>query len=292
MKKQLLSLAALIWACSSAFAQTTILAQWTFPNASDSTFFPDSCISANSTKYLSAEDTTAYPNTIKRDIAITQGYTTYAATAIDWKNGANAKLWSIKFKTNGASNITVSSKQFSDANNPGPKYWKMQARLSADIDWTDITGGNVTCANDWTTGAVTDLALPVNFNNQTGNMFIRWIMISDSSSAGTIVDSLGISKIDDVIIKGTPASGIEEVFYNNYFNYYPNPNSNGILFIKSAENLKSVNIYNLQGKLIESFTIIETHKSLDLQMLKQGMYFIQPFFYDNSSVKPQKLIIE
>ena len=292
MKKRVLFLAALIWACSSAFAQeTTIIAQWTFPSAVDSTLFPDSCISANETKYLSAEDTTAWPNTILRDVSMTQGATTNAATAAGWHNGKDAKLWSIKIKTGGLSNITVSSKQRSGGNTPGPKYWKIQARLSS-TSFVDVPGGNVTCANNWTTGGVTDLPLQSTYDNQTGSMYIRWIMTSDSSSAGTIVDSLGISKIDDVIIKGTPASGIEEVIYNSNFNFYPNPNSGKSLLITSTGMIKEIKIYNIQGQLMETFADIDPTQVINLQDLQQGVYFIQPFFSDNTTMTPQKLIIE
>lgn len=291
MKKQLLFLAVLIWASSSAFAQTTILAQWTFPSSTDTLFFPDSCASANATKYLSAEDTTAYPATVTRDITMTNGATTYAATASGWHNGKDAKLWSIKIKTNGCTNITVSSKQRSGGNTPGPKYWKIQARLSS-TSFVDVTGGNVICANDWTTGVVTDLPIGSAYDNQTSSLYIRWIMTSDSSSAGTIVDSLGISKIDDVIIKGISATGIEEVLYNSAFNYYPNPNSDKNLFVTSTEIIKEINIYNVQGQKVETLKNIDLNQSLNLQKLNQGMYFVQPIFIDNSSIIPQKLIIE
>ncbi|NTW32274.1 MAG: T9SS type A sorting domain-containing protein [Bacteroidetes bacterium] len=295
MKKRLLFLAALVWISSSIFAQTSvIIAQWTFPTGIDTLdVYPDSStVSYNLNKYLSAEDTVEWPNTNLRDVSLVSGASTYAAAASGWDSCANAKLWSVKFKTDGANNITVSSIQSSDAINPGPKYWKIQARLSADTVWTDIPGGDVTCADDWTTGSVTDLALPATFDGQTGSMFIRWIAVSDSSTADTLVGSLGVSKIDNVIIKGEAADGTVDILYNSTFNYFPNPNIEKSLNIVSTKTIKELIIYSVEGKLMKSLKNNEIGKSINLSSFNAGVYFIQAYFDDNSSINPQKLIIQ
>jgi len=291
MKKQLFFLLMLALLSGSMYAQSTIiLAKWTFPADDSLSVLPDTCISQNATKYISAEDTTAYPATITRDIFFTNGVTSFAATAVGWNNGTMAKLWSIKFKSNSASNLTISSSQRSGGNYPGPKNWKIQARISGQ-PWVDVPGGNITLTTS-TWVSVANLPLGSTFDNQTSSMFVRWIVISDTSTAGTIVDSSGISKIDDVVIKGTSITGVQEIFYNSVFNYYPNPTNANILNIESSKGIKVLDIYNFQGQLVHSFNEIGYYKTISIDMLKPGVYFLRPQYNDNSASTPSKLIVE
>jgi len=262
-----------------AFAQTpSVIVQWTFPNGVDSLDkFPDGGLSLNSKNYISAEDTTAYPNTVKRTLTYTNGVSNYAATATHWHNGSNAKLWSIKFKTNGATNLTVSSKQRSGGNTPGPKYWKIQAMVSGG-SWIDIPNGNVTVANNWTAGVVTDIALPSSFDNTTKSIFIRWIVVSDSSTNGTIVDSNGLSKIDDVVVKGIIPSSIEDL-NNISFAVYPIPNNSGVLYFNTNDQISSVQIFNLNGTCISTSKPIDN--KMDINYLSTGVYFLRIEFIDH-----------
>lgn len=275
-----------------SYSQTTvILAQWSFPLADSTSLLPDSSVSSNATKYISAEDTVAYPNTNMREVTFTNGITTYAGTADGWHNGNGAKLWSIKIKTNSLKNITVSSKQRSGNTNPGPKYWKIQARISGQ-PWVDLPGGNVVCGNDWTTGVVNDIPLGTDFDSVSASIFVRWIMTSDSSITGTIVDSLGISKIDDVIIKGVQSTtGIEETLFNSAFSFYPNP-SMGMLTIESTKGIRALNVYNNQGQIVRRVDHILHLQTIDMNGLTKGLYFLQPEYNDNSIGTPQKLMME
>ncbi|PLX08872.1 MAG: hypothetical protein C0594_05940, partial [Marinilabiliales bacterium] len=207
MKKGLLFIFMAIIMANIVYAQRDTIAGWTFPTGVDTVdIYTNMGIADNEGRYISAEDTTEWPNTVQRDVYCTNGVSSgdYAATAVGWDGGANAKLWSIKFKANGYESLQVSSKQRSGGSNAGPKYWKIQYRLSGE-EWADVNAGEINVANDWTTGVISELDLPADLDNPgTTSIYIRWIMVSDSSISQTLVDVNGTSKIDDIIITGVP----------------------------------------------------------------------------------------
>jgi hypothetical protein len=289
MKKSLL-ITVLLAASFSLFSQEVdTIAAWTFPTGVDTVdIHPDFCIPDNVNRYIAAEDTAAEPIC---DITCTLGATTFAGTAVNWNDGENVKLWSIKFKAPGYSNFKVSSKQFSDVEFPGPKDWKVQARLSGG-DWVDIEGGTVTCANDWTTGVVADLVLPELFNDPgTTSIYVRWIMTSNLGTSGIDVQPSGISKIDDVYVTGEIASGVGDVKQNDTFKFYPNPVENGFLYYQSHADISMINIYNQEGKLMLVTEIIDNNP-LDITLLKPGIYLIEPISAEGVAGVSEKLIIQ
>jgi len=291
MKKFLFLISFTVLIMWNGFSQNqTIIAQWTFPTGVDTVdIYPDSCISQNVNYYISAEDTIAWPNTTLRKVTMSTGASTYAAAASHWDSATNAKLWSVKFKTNGATDIKVSSKLSSPTANPGPKYWKMQARLSSQ-DWIDIPNGTITIADDWTTGTAVELSLPTAFDNVTSSMFIRWIALTDSSISGTIVDTNGLVMIDDIIIKGTYTSDLNEQVQQETISIYPNPNTSGQLFFNTALHVKRVRIIDLQGKVMTDVRNIEG-KRLDISQLLPGVYFVEIFGNQWNNSELSKLIV-
>jgi hypothetical protein len=291
MKKYLL-FTMIVWASCSAFAQNIdTIAAWTFPSGIDTLdIYPDVFIPDNKNKYISAEDTISWPNTTLRDIASTEGFTTFAGTAIGWDNGAGSKLWSIKIKAPGYSHLKVSSKHFSDIEFPGPKDWKVQARLSGE-DWIDVEGGTFVCGNDWTTGVVSNIELPEVFNDPgTTSIYIRWIMTTNLNTAGSDVEAAGISKIDDVVITGELPSGTGDIRLDNQFRFYPNPVQSDKLNIYSSLELSGLNIYSLDGQLILTQ---ETNGITSVKMngFCPGIYFIEPVYSNNQKGLRKKLIV-
>lgn len=127
---------------------------------------------------------------------------TRAPFATAWRPGASTgtqKDWRIQISTLGYQNLKLSSKQWSDVNNdwastgPGPSQFIVQWSVDGTL-WTNITGGTVTVANDWTTGVVNNLDLPSNVNNLS-TIYIRWLTNSPKASSG-------YSSIDDIEITG------------------------------------------------------------------------------------------
>lgn len=165
------------------------LVEWNFPND------PDNAITDSGTEQnLSKEITGVGVNNIEFSIDKSK-----SASANGWHDGVDNKYWQIEFNTSGYENITLSSKQRSSAK--GPRDFKIQYKVGQSGSWTDISGGNVTTDDNWTSGATIDLSLPEETNNVSG-VFVRWVVTSTTSTNGTNVISAGVSNIDDIVVKG------------------------------------------------------------------------------------------
>jgi hypothetical protein len=73
---------------------------------------------------------------------------------------------------------------------------------------------------------------------------------------------------------------------------YPNPTTNGIVEVTCSKTIKSIEIYNLIGKLIatEDFVSAKKHQ-LILDNVNGGIYIVKAILEDNSS-KAQRIIIK
>ncbi len=173
--------------------QSEVLVEWNFPeDSADAT--ADGGISANLTKTISVGGgvgTITYT---------TDGASTLCANASGWRNGNNAKYWKVNFTTTGYESIKLWSKQSGvSTNNYSPKNFKVQYSLN-NSTWTDVPDATVTCAANWTSGALDGISLPEACNNQA-NVYLRWIMTSNNAISGT-VGRTSYSYIDDIVVKG------------------------------------------------------------------------------------------
>ena len=287
--KKLLLFISMIWVSGLMAQNADTLAAWTFPTGIDTLdIYPDVSIPNNSGYYLSAEDTTEWPNTMLRAVASTPGETSFAGTANEWDNGAYSKLWSIKIKAPGYGNLKVSSKQFSDPANPGPKDWIIQARLSGE-DWVDLE--TVVCGEDWITGTVTGIELPEMFNDPgSTSIYIRWLVTSNMNTAGETTGQDGISKIDDVVITGEAVSGTGDLRFDNRFRFYPNPLQTGLLHLANSNEVETINIYDIEGRLVFSKNTAGAG-SIQLGNLTSGIYFVEPVNGDDQKGLRRKLVV-
>lgn len=170
-------------------AGPTKLVEWNFPNN------PDDAIADGGTIDNLGKSISTGGGTSSIDF-VNAGSTTNSARATGWDNGLGSKYWIVNIVTTGYKNIKLSSKQKSS--NTGPKDFKLQ--ISTDgLGWSDVSGGDVTVANNYTTGVLTNLVLASTANNQP-NLQIRWIMTSDLAVGGGNVGSSEASAIDDIII--------------------------------------------------------------------------------------------
>jgi hypothetical protein len=283
MKKNLF-FAFFIFIGLSLSAQDNIVA-WTFPTGTAADTLANFYSTGNNSRSIRAEDSTGNI----RVLTYTNGVSTgdYAATATGWDNGQNLKYWSIKFKTQGFTSLTLSSKQRSGNNPVGPKDFKVQWKMSGG-QWTDLTNGTVTLGNDWTTGVLASIALPVQMENSTSSAYIRWTMASNNNLNGTAVDAAAVSKIDDIYIKGIAVSGIEQLLYTNVASVYPNP-SNGKLTLSVTEEVKGLHIFNTQGIEVATFENGFLPSSLDMNQYGSGIYFFRFMLEDDSYT--QKVIV-
>ncbi|MBN1198510.1 MAG: T9SS type A sorting domain-containing protein [Bacteroidales bacterium] len=248
MRKILLLLAFII---SSAFlfAQNDTLTGWTFPSTSG----PDS-LNANlgtttnqgydlrfQWDLLSGDDTTV--NTIY----FTEGASSFAAATDGWENGENSKYWSVKFKAPGYTDFKVSSKQRSTLDPQGPLNFNLQWRLS-EIAYEDIPGGAVIVSDDWITGVVDNLDIPIS-NQGTSSIYVRWIVAGEDDNTEKPIASEAISMIDDILITGRNTLGVEEIIYSNVIHLFPNPN-NGSFRVTSTVPWNHLSITDMTGKVL------------------------------------------
>lgn len=260
-----------------------------FADTTDTEFNADFGLPGNLTYNIQAEDTSL---TNDRTINYSSGNTDYAATATGWDGGDSVKFWSIKFKANGYKDMVVWSKQRSGGTYPGPKYWKLQCMLSGGA-WTDVPGGAVTVANEWTTGVIDSLPLPAFLNDPgTTSIYLRWIMTSNESSAGGNVLSTGISKIDDILVTGTlSGTGVSEVIYENNVSMYPNPCTD-VLHIESAEGIAKTEIYNMLGARVYASNLKSQSIDVNVNNFDSGLYIVIIHIPNESKIVSRKVIID
>lgn len=266
MKKTLLVVFAFMLYVSFATAQTDTVTGFTFPSEVGLDSLNANYGTTQNMGYdLRYEDTAGN----RGDITFTNGASDFAATAVNWDNGANFKYWSIKFKTGDFRDMVLYSKQRAGGNNGGPLHFKIQYRISGTDVWTDIMSDTITLGNDWTTGVVEGVALPAAINNSSESIYVRWIMVSNEDINGGNVTANGVSKIDDIFVIGVNNEGTEELLYAE-FSIFPNPTQK-IITIDAPFTIDIVNIYNSNGQLVKQFSGNET---INIENLNAGFYFL------------------
>jgi len=177
--------------------------EWNFE---DQNTVADAGVSSNLTKTISTSGT-ANPTYSNFTINGSVGYYTSVA---GWDGGANSRSWNVSFSTSGVTNMKLSSRQRSS--NTGPKDFNVQYSLDAST-WIDITSANITVANDFLTGVLSNITLPAALENKP-LVYLRWIMTSNSSVNNGTVAGTGSSSIDEISIIGdqgtfstTPVTG-------------------------------------------------------------------------------------
>jgi hypothetical protein len=291
MKKRFMvfCLAFMPFLMNSVFAQDTIIA-WTFPSTSADKY-ADAGISGYLSRYISCQYGYLAADTISINYTTAgfPGLPDKCAMATGWTNNLDSANWMVKFITTGYGSLKLYSKQMSDATNPGPRDFKVQYKLPGANPWVDLTGGTITCANDWTTGVVNGIDLPVSCNGQNGKVGIRWMVTSQLDINGNALLSTGISKIDNIVVTGIPTAGINEPESGSLIRIYPNPN-NGNFCIEYNSEINKISVYNILGKCM--YTNEKNIESrIDLSGFEEGIYLVQITTKDNE-ILTRKLIVE
>jgi len=153
---------------------------------------------------------------ISREPAFTGNYTWPAGASPDspsisstqWQEGENTKYWVIELSTLNFGNLVLSSKQ--QSSNTGPRDFKVQYRIGTQGNWTDLPNSNITVANNFTSGVLDQIELPVACNNKAF-LYLRWIMTSNTSVGEGIVASGGTSRIDEIEIRGIYSDDFQRI---------------------------------------------------------------------------------
>jgi hypothetical protein len=273
------------------FAQDTIVG-WTFPSTSADSIADIYSIPSNANNYVSCQyGTWNSPSYSPIHIDYTtngfSGAPDKCGKATGWDNGADSAYWLVNFKTTGYGNLKLYSKQQGGGNNPGPRDFKVQYKLSGSNTWVDLTA--VTCANNWTSGFVNGVDIPSICNNQSSQVSIRWLVSSNIDINGGTVLSTGISKIDDIVITGSVLSGIHVSEAENLIKIYPNP-CNGKFYVENYNNINKIDIFNILGKCIYTNENIFGPR-INLSGFEKGVYLVQ-ITTKGKKILTHKLIVE
>jgi hypothetical protein len=289
MKQNLIILAFILF-CSLAAAQDT-LTGWTFPTATG----PDSLNANLGTIQNQGYDirfewtiTPGNDSTVNTIFFHDEGGNLSAGTE-GWDNGADTKFWSIKFKAPDYSNFKVYSKQKSSLSTPGPRDFKLQWRLSGGA-YEDIPNGTVTVANDWTTGLVNNLPVPIT-GQGTSSVYIRWIMTSNIDINNGIVTAAGASMIDDILVTGQKSTGEDEILLTNRMAIYPNPNK-GRFTVATTIPANMIRVTDANGKVFFSLTQPDMLQPINLGSVAPGAYFLLIKFTDTGMLVAGKIMVE
>jgi len=283
MKRILFMLFLAAWT-TAVFSQDTITG-FTFPvNSGPDSLNANMGLSGNQGYDLRFEMTDSTLNTI-----YFVGVTGYAAATANWDNGADDKFWSIKFKAENYSDFKMYSKQASDATpTPGPRDFKVQWRLSSG-DWADIPNGTVTVDQNWTSGVIDGLPVPIT-GQGTSSIYIRWLLASNTDILGGTVTAQGISMIDDILVTAVNPAGKEEVLYTDRIKIAQASGEN-MFNVISCTPITQAHIYNLQGQRVCSFENPGTCFRADLSGQGRGVYFVSVKFADQKAWYNQKVVV-
>jgi len=289
MKKLLLFLASVI--SSGAIMAQDTLTGWTFPvnNGLDSL---NANLGTDQNKGYDLRFQWVDPNdTTVNSVFFTDGATSYAAATTGWENGANQKYWSVKFKAPGYSDIKVSSKQKSvyTGYDAGPGEFKLQWKISGGT-FEDVPNGTNLVVNDWTTGVIDNLPVPVT-NQGSSSVYIRWLSMTNNDFLGSPLTSNGISMIDDILVTGVNSSGINDIIFTNRVNIYPVPN-NGIFTLQSKVPVSSLEVLDMNGRTIYKTSGNASEFKVDLGSVSKGIYILKIGFIDTEKTYTIKFPVD
>lgn len=171
--------------------------------------------------------------------------------------------------------------------------YSLDATSLSSGTWTNVTALNLLEKLTTTTAAVAvDGNLVANQSNISSNITgltwangaTLWIRWTDVNEAG----SDGIYSIDNFVFNATTALSIKQ---NEILglNMYPNPVSNGNLYISTDSNsAKSVEIYDILGKQVLNAKV--SNNAVNVSNLKGGAYIVK--INEEGKTATRKLIIE
>lgn len=263
----------------------SLLAKWTFPTGNATDSLADGGLPVNLNKAIHTEGGTSAIDFSKN------GASTKAAQATDWDNGANLKCWVVQVNTTGYENLKLSSKQQSGGNNPGPRDYAVQFRLGSTGSWTDVANSTLVIANDWSTGLLDSISLPLSCKDQA-SLYLRWIMTTNTNSLGGTVAPSGIDKIDDIYITGKQINvSVNEKEPGLALTILTNP-SFGQVTVTSPITLNSLEVLDMKGRVVYSRNGIDSMRvTLNPGFASRGTYLLR-VTATNGITGSKKLIVQ
>lgn len=134
------------------------------------------------------------------------GASSLAASASGWDSGAGTKYWQISFSTEDHAGLTLSSQQRGSA--ASPREFAVEYSLDGSAWFHLVDVPNVT--EDFADGVLNNQPLPAVLENRSV-VYLRWVMRSNARvSGGGGVTAAGVSRIDNISVRGIAAAEFEE----------------------------------------------------------------------------------
>lgn len=236
MKSITLFFSAIIILTIQGWSQEIMVAGWTFPGSSAAA---DTGLIDNIDREITTVGGTS-------GIDFKNGFETKAAQVTQWNNGTDQKAWVVNLSALGTMNLTISSRQQSGGEDPGPKYYKLQYSIDDGTSWNDIDDGDIEVENDWESSFLNQLPLPEECDNAE-NLMVRWLMTSEEASgSGGNVPETGKSKIDNIFIRGELINDIALSSVPEF--RILSATHQNLLTIQSESIIESVDIISLEGR--------------------------------------------
>ena len=153
-----------------------------------------------------------------------------------------------------------------------------QSVVFTDTSTNKPTGWNWTFEGG-TPGTATTKTATVTYN--TAGVYQVKLVAANYNGADTKTKLAYITVVTDCSSLGTAGSKVEPT------KVYPNPTKN-ILYIKSANEIKSIEIFDLAGRKILSVAAKQKETEINLQKLNSGVYILKT--YTSSGLETFKII--
>jgi len=198
MIKNIKLLAALITVCffgNKAFSQSDTIVYWNF---ADSNQIVDHAIALNNSRIIKRQS--GFAGTYVYET----GVTNKCIRTATWSAGTGTKYWMIGFTSKtgigtGYSSLKLSSRQKST--DAGPRDFRVEYSLDT-LTWYAVAGSDIKSLNDnFVSGTISLLNLPAACDTQQ-NVYLRWVMTSDSNAIGTGLATSGYNRMDDILVVG------------------------------------------------------------------------------------------
>jgi len=274
------------------FAVEEVIVFWNFPNNPDDQI-ADGGIVDNLGALISREPSFSGSYNIT-----TAGVTNQAISTTGWNDGDGLKYWQISFTSAIFSavydSLKLSSKQRSS--DTGPRDFKVQYSLD-NMSWTDIPGGDIVVANNWTSGVLNKLEIPKACWGQP-QVSIRWIMTSNTSTNASTVASAGTSRIDDIYVKGKLFTGVYvdinqvQIIPEVDVVVYPNPARDVINIASKSDKLVDVDLFDIRGLNMTSMKNVNPNLSVDVSSYPAGIYILSITDYQSQQRVVRKVIVK
>ncbi|MEW5676668.1 M12 family metallo-peptidase [Flavobacterium enshiense] len=136
--------------------------------------------------------------------------------------------------------------------------------LEQDYDFLYVYDGSSTAATPFNPAGYTGNTIPGPFVSTAadGALTIRFFSDGGVTDQGWVATTACL-----------PTLGVDEHSYIDY-SYYPNP-TNGVVTIKSGNNIEEVMVYNVEGRLLYTNKVNDLNANVDLSSFATGTYFFK-----------------